>query len=87
MSEPSETEKAEDFLKGVPGENIWDKAYHLLLAERDAALRLTTIKAMHSVAKTMIAEDRKAQRFLAARTRYQEQFGFGMSTPKNGPAN
>ena len=73
---------AEEWLSGVPGESIWDKAYHLLLAEKDAALRLTTIKAMHSVAKTMISEDRKVQRFLAARARYQEQFGFGMSTPK-----
>jgi hypothetical protein len=79
-----EDETGEEWLRNVPGESIWDKAYHLLLAERDAALKLTTIKAMHSVAKTMIAEERKVNRFLAARARYQEQFGFGMSTPKNG---
>jgi hypothetical protein len=74
----------EDMISGVPGESIWDKAFYLLEAERKAVLRLTTIKAMNSIAKTMIAEERKTQRFLAARARYQEQFGFGMSTPKNG---
>jgi hypothetical protein len=84
MANGTHIPETEDFLRNVPGANIWEKTHHLILAEQEAALRLARIKALNLVAKTMISEDRKVQRFLAARTRYQEQFGFGMSVQREG---
>jgi hypothetical protein len=63
---------ARKFLDSIPGDS-WDKGEALVMWHREQARELAAIKAATILNNTDIAEDKKVNRFIAQRARYQDR--------------